>query len=206
GIQGIAGTDGKSAYEEWIDAGNTGSEQDFLDSLKGDQGIQGIAGTDGVDGKSVYEEWIDAGNTGSEQDFLDSLKGDQGIQGIAGTDGVDGKSALEIWQSLPGNDGKDGADFIAAITGKDGKDGVTPEIGTNGDWFIGTTDTGIAAQGPKGDTGPQGPAGENGVVNPKDLTAGDNSITVQNGTGATIVDANVRVTDGGITTTKLANG
>src|SRR5690606_30871134 len=245
GIQGIAGTDGKSAYEEWIDAGNTGSEQDFLDSLKGDQGIQGIAGTDGVDGKSVYEEWIDAGNTGSEQDFLDSLKGDQGIQGIAGTDGVDGKSALEIWQSLPGNDGKDGADFIAAITGKDGKDGVTPEIGTNGNWFIGTTDTGIAAQGPqgaagsngtdgidgitpeigtngnwfigttdtgiaaqgpKGDTGPQGPAGENGVVNPKDLTAGDNSITVQNGTGATIVDANVRVTDGGITTTKLANG
>lgn len=40
GVQGIPGTngtngiDGKSAYEIWIDEGNTGTEQDFLDSLK----------------------------------------------------------------------------------------------------------------------------------------------------------------------------
>ena len=36
GGQGEKGDDGKSAYEIWIEQGNEGSEQDFLDSLKGD--------------------------------------------------------------------------------------------------------------------------------------------------------------------------
>ena len=30
------GTDGKSAYDIWLEQGNTGTEQDFLDSLKGE--------------------------------------------------------------------------------------------------------------------------------------------------------------------------
>ncbi|MBA5791544.1 hypothetical protein H1R17_12730 [Flavobacterium sp. xlx-214] len=42
-------------------------------------------------------------------------------------------------------------------------------------------------------------------VDGKNLTAGDGSITVSNGTGATLVDANVKVTTGGISTDKLAN-
>lgn len=33
GINGTNGAPGKSAYQIWLDAGNTGSEQDFLDSL-----------------------------------------------------------------------------------------------------------------------------------------------------------------------------
>ena len=47
--------------------------------------------------------------------------------------------------------------------GDDGKDGVTPHIGDNGNWFIGNTDTGIKAQGPKGDNGANGTNGTNGV-------------------------------------------
>lgn len=35
--------------------------------------------------------------------------------------------------------------------GKPGNDGLTPHIGDNGNWFIGDTDTGVHAQGPKGD-------------------------------------------------------
>lgn len=31
--------------------------------------------------------------------------------------------------------------------GVDGKDGVTPHIGSNGNWFIGSTDTGVSATG-----------------------------------------------------------
>jgi Collagen triple helix repeat (20 copies). len=34
GDQGEKGADGKSAYQVWIDLGNAGSEQDFIDSLK----------------------------------------------------------------------------------------------------------------------------------------------------------------------------
>jgi len=33
GTQGTPGTNGESAYQIWLDQGNTGSEQDFLNSI-----------------------------------------------------------------------------------------------------------------------------------------------------------------------------
>ena len=45
-----AGANGLSAYDIWINEGNVGTEQDFLDSLVGAPGIDGTDGTDGVDG------------------------------------------------------------------------------------------------------------------------------------------------------------
>ena len=62
----------------WLDEGNTGTEQEFLDSLKGTDGTPGDPGTDG---DSAYQVWLDEGNTGTEQEFLDSLKGEQGPPG-----------------------------------------------------------------------------------------------------------------------------
>lgn len=80
-------------------------------------------------------------NTQTEQyeDTGDPSRGEQGIQGIQGPAGADGA---------------------------DGADGVTPRIdATTKHWMIGDTDTGIVAEGPKGDTGatgPQGPKGDTG--------------------------------------------
>jgi hypothetical protein len=37
-LQGIQGNDGISAYQVWLQAGNTGTEADFLNSLKGENG------------------------------------------------------------------------------------------------------------------------------------------------------------------------
>ena len=34
-----------------------------------------------------------------------------------------------------------------------GEDGVSPHIGSNGNWFVGSVDTGVAAQGPQGLSG-----------------------------------------------------
>lgn len=48
GESGENGADGKSAYQIWLDAGNDGSEADFLASLKGEQGIQGEKGDKGA--------------------------------------------------------------------------------------------------------------------------------------------------------------
>ena len=50
GIDGQDGADGKSAYQIWLDEGNVGTEQDFLDSLRGEDGINGKDGKDGKDG------------------------------------------------------------------------------------------------------------------------------------------------------------
>lgn len=38
GKKGDKGNDGRSAYQVWLDNGNAGSEQEFLDSLKGNDG------------------------------------------------------------------------------------------------------------------------------------------------------------------------
>ena len=41
GADGQDGRDGASAYEIWLSLGNTGTEQDFIDSLKGEPGAPG---------------------------------------------------------------------------------------------------------------------------------------------------------------------
>lgn len=42
------------------------------------------------------------------------------------------------------------------IRKSDGLNGITPHIGENGNWWIGTTDTGVHAQGEKGEKGESG--------------------------------------------------
>lgn len=43
-IAKVGGVDGKSAYEIWLEQGNTGTEEDFLESLKGKDGAPGVSG------------------------------------------------------------------------------------------------------------------------------------------------------------------
>lgn len=65
----------------------------------------------------------------------------------------------ESWQLLAdkGADGQPGKD------GQPGSPGVTPHIdATTGNWFIGTTNTGVKAQGPAGQNGSDGKPGSNG--------------------------------------------
>ena len=44
----------------------------------------------------------------------------------------------------------------------DGADGITPTIGDNGNWYLGSTDTGKPSRGEKGDTGAKGDKGDKG--------------------------------------------
>ena len=128
-----------------MELGNEGTEQDFIDSLEGEEGgsgksayetwlslgntgteqefidslkgSDGETGSDGEDGNSAYETWLELGNTGSEEDFINSLKGTNGNNG---EDGTDGKSAYEIWLSL-GNEGAE-EDFINSLKGSNAID------------------------------------------------------------------------------------
>lgn len=75
GTCSCTGSDGKSAYETWLSLGNEGTEQEFIDSLKGSDGE---TGSDGEDGKSAYDIWLSLGNQGTEEDFINSLKGADG--------------------------------------------------------------------------------------------------------------------------------
>lgn len=74
--------DGLSAYQIWLNQGNTGTEQDFLDSLQGASGPAGQNGYNGTNGQSAYQIWLAQGHVGSEQDFLNWLKADVGALGV----------------------------------------------------------------------------------------------------------------------------
>ena len=54
-----------------------------------------------------------------------------------------------LGEGTPGKDGKDGSDGVG-LPGNDGNDGVTPHVGANGNWYIGSQDTGVPARGPAG--------------------------------------------------------
>lgn len=71
GIGSLQGKDGKSAYQIWLDNGNKGTEQDFLNSLKGAKGDKGDTGATGPKG--------DTGATGAQ-----GPKGDTGEVNISG--------------------------------------------------------------------------------------------------------------------------
>lgn len=45
---------------------------------------------------------------------------------------------------------------VLEVHNADGLNGITPHIGENGNWWIGTTDTGVHAQGEKGEQGENG--------------------------------------------------
>lgn len=96
--------------------------------------LSDLKGEDGEDGDTPYigsngNWWIGTTDTGVRAN---------GKNGSSGSDGSDGR------------DGRDGKD------GKDGKDGLTPYIGSNGNWWIGTTDTGVWAAGTNGKNGADG--------------------------------------------------
>lgn len=161
------GEDGKSAYQLWLEVGNTGTFEDFLNSIRGYSAyevavINGFVGTEvqwlqsliGEDGLSAYQLWLQQGNTGTVQDFLDSLRGQDGytpIKGIDYFDGQDGESAYQIWLDL-GNSGTE-QDFINSLQGEDGTDGSVVTIGSNNNWYIDGVDTGIRAVGIDGQDG-----------------------------------------------------
>jgi len=79
-----------------------------------------------LNGLSAYEVAVKNGFEGTEEEWLASLKGEPGEKGAQGDKGDRGA------QGDPG---------------ANGEPGITPHIGENGNWYIGDTDTGIAADG-----------------------------------------------------------
>lgn len=83
------------------------------------------------------------------------------------TDGGSTWTNLIAVADLKGADGKPGAA---------GADGVTPHIGDNGNWYVGSTDTGKPSRGATGAPGKDGAAGKPGAAGADGVTPhiGDN--------------------------------
>lgn len=94
---------GLSAYEVWLSQGNTGTEAEYLLSLKGEKGDTGATGPQGPQG-------------------LQGLQGEKGATGATGATGAQGPQGV---QGPKGDKGDTGA------TGPAGADGKTPVKGTD---------------------------------------------------------------------------
>ena len=183
GVDGKAGANGKDGINgksievqratEYIQWRYEGDEWQNLVAIADITGPAGQKGADGANGKTpefrVNENTLQWRYVGDEIWLnLYDLTALKGADGRDGADGINGKDGV---------DGKDGAD---GLNGADGKDGNTPFIGENGNWWIGTNDTGVKAEGKDGSAGEKGDTGEKGEKGDK----GDKGDKGQNGSCA----------------------
>ncbi len=133
--KGDPGTEGKSAFQIWLEDGNVGSVTDFLNSLIGPSGPGGSASQwrsgngvpsngNGTDGDFYLNELngdVYQKTTGSYV-FKLNIMGPQGLQGLQGDPGPQGL------QGIPGNDGATGPQ---GPQGLQGDPGTTPTPSAN---------------------------------------------------------------------------
>lgn len=110
------GKDGKSAYEIAVEYGFVGTETEWLESLKGVDGKDGVNGKDGCDGRNGVD-----GLPGK-----DGKNGADGLPGRDGIDGIDGKSVyiIAVEHGFSGTENE----WLQSLKGADGRDGVTPDM------------------------------------------------------------------------------
>lgn len=206
------GADGDSAYQIAVKNGFTGTEQEWLESLKGKDGkdgtngINGQNGRDGATGKDGISPKASVTQTasGATITITDSTgtttaeiqNGKDGSQGAKGDKGDPGEQGAKGEKGEQGDPGKDGVSPKASVTQTEGGTILTVTDST------GTT-TATIKNGEKGDKGDRGEKGDTGEVGAtgKDGVSPTASVT-QTATGATIT-----VTDAkGTTTATLTNG
>ena len=83
----VPGKTGKSAYDIWLEQGNVGTEEDFIESLKGEPGYTPQKGVDYFDGEDGYTP-------------------QKGVDYFDGKDGYTPQKGIDYF------DGKDGEDYI----------------------------------------------------------------------------------------------
>lgn len=177
---GEPGPPGESAYEIAVAEGFVGTEAEWLESLVGEQGPQGIQGPDGPQGSE--------GPQGPEGDVGPQgpagADGEQGLQGPAGPQGAPGVQGASLtideygnldeakvtaietadvdWWFLvnPGGDDRVNQTLPAGISGDMERHLIVYRASDNS-WSDYGQFTGI--QGPAGPQGPQGVQGPNGT-------------------------------------------
>ena len=97
-----------------------------------------------------------------------------------------------------GEKGDTGAPGSPGTPGAPGADGITPIIGNNGNWFLGSTDTGKPSRGEQGIQGVPGQDGADGAPGPAGPQGpkGDDGLTISvtvNGETITQVGGNINI-------------
>lgn len=195
---GEPGADGKSAYEIAVGNGFSGSETEWLESLRGEPGPKGETGATGPQGpKGEIGPVGPSGEQGPQGPKGDTgpagPQGEKGDTGPAGPIGPKGDTGDTGPIGPQGPQGEQGAQGIQGETGPQGPQGPKGDTGATGPKGDKGEQGPQGIQGPKGDTGATGPAGADGV-SPTVTTSKSGkvtTITIKDATGtktATIND------------------
>jgi hypothetical protein len=187
-LKGEKGDRGLSSYEVAKVLGFVGNEVQWIDSLRGETGLQGEQGIQGLTGETGLQ-----GEQG-----IQGLRGETGLQGIQGIQGLRGESGLQGEQGIQGLKGLDGSvtfesltpeqiEMLKGETGLQGEQGIHGLNGLDGAvTFESLTpeqiemlkgETGLQGeQGIQGLTGEAGLQGEQGI---QGLNGLDGSVTFE---------------------------
>ena len=165
-----------SAYGIAVKHGYAGTEEEWLESLRGpegQQGIQGKPGPQGAPGTVSFDKLT--------EEQLAMLIGPEGKQGVPGTDGQDGVGIQSVEQTTTSTE--DGGTNVVTVTKTDG-----------------TTSTFYVRNGSRGSTGPAGSDGQDGVG----IQSVEQTTTSTEDGGTNVVT--VTKTDGTTSTFYVRNG
>ena len=158
--------------------------------------------------------WVSLGVKATGDTGATGEKGDKGDTGAAGKDGVtplfrvnletnkweisyDNGVTWTAYAQATGDKGDKGDKGDQGDKGDKGDPGLIPYIGVNGNWWLGATDTGVAAAGPKGDkgdtgaTGATGPTGATGATGAAGAAGRDGRDGLNGQDGVGIVSAEI---------------
>ena len=220
-ITGGDGADGADGREVELQVANgyiqwrytTGADTDWknlmpLSDLKGEDGEDGREVELKNDGSSILWRYVGEGD--------DAWRPLVDLSDITGSDSADGKQvelrveggciqwkydADSDWQNLIALSALQGIKGDKGDKGDPGEDGDTPYIGDNGNWWIGTTDTGIKAAGVNGADGKDGKDGING----KDGANGKNGANGKDGADGVGI-ADIKLNENGELIVTLTDG
>ncbi len=170
GKDGTDGKDGKSAYEIAVDNGFVGTEVEWLESLKGQDGqngkdgsvvtgssigvdgingkdgqngkdgANGLNGTNGINGLSAYEIALNHGFVGTEEQWLESLK-------VVIVEKGESAYEIAVRNGFTGTE----AEWLESLKGKDGQNGSSYYSGStmvvNGKDGVGIANVTLTANG-----------------------------------------------------------
>jgi len=119
-----------TAYDIAVKNGFSGTEKEWVESIKGEPGDSGLNLTQGG---SAYEYALDNGFEGTEIEWLESLKGDKGDKGEPGEKGDRGFKGDKGDKGDKGEPGEKGEIGFKGNKGEQGERGLQGEKGEKGD-------------------------------------------------------------------------
>lgn len=175
---------------------------------KGDTGADGAPGVGVPTGGTAGQVLAKVSSTDYDTEWVDQTGGGSSTPG---EDGGYYQPSVDTSGNLTWTASKDDMPAVAGSNimgpkGDTGNDGVTPHIGSNNNWFIGDTDTGVLAKGQDGAPGQKGDTGDQGAQGPQGNPGADGfspiATVTQTETGATISIQDAT----GTTTATITNG